>query len=194
MPDRAHDRRHLAIRWDCALGVVMHVAAPDVNMRAQRKEVGMIRLICAVMLVLSVATLSLGQQSFVGTYKIVSHENLIDGIPTQNLGKAPRGYLVLTPTRLVVFITGENRKLGTSEADKAALFDTMTGWSGTYRVEGGKIVIAVDASWTEAWTGKNQVRHWTLSGNRLTLTSDPQPYARDPSKTSVSRQVYEKVE
>ena len=150
----------------------------------------MLRLICAVMLVLSIATPSLGQQSLVGTYKIVSHDNLIDGIPTQNLGKAPRGYLVITPTRLVVFLTSDNRKLGTSQADKAALFDTMTGWSGTYRVEGGKIVIAVDASWTEAWTGKDQVWDWALSGNRLILTKPPQPYPRDPSKTSAPRQVY----
>jgi len=63
-----------------------------------------------------------------------------------------------------------------------------------YRVEGGKIVIAVDASWTEVWNGKDQVRNSTLSGNRLMLTSDPTPYPRDSSKTSISRLVWEKVE
>jgi len=101
---------------------------------------------------------------------------------------------VLTPTRFVAFYTGDNRKFGTSVADKAALLDTLVGWSGTYRVEGGKSVIAVDVSWTEVWTGKDQVRHWTLSGNRLTLKSDPITFPRDPSKTSVVRQVWEKVE
>ena len=118
----------------------------------------MIRLICALILVLVIAFPSFGQQSLVGTYKIVSQDLEVDGVATQPLGKAPHGYLVLTPTRFVGFYTGDNRKFGTSVADKAALFETLGGWSGTYRVEGGKIIIAVDASWTEVWNGKDQVR------------------------------------
>ena len=143
---------------------------------------------------LSIVSPSLGQQSLVGTYKIISMDLEVGGIATQPYGKAPRGYLVLTPTRYVSFYTGDNRKFGTSAADKVALFDTVAGLSGTYRVEGDKIITLVDASWTEAWTGKDQVRRWTLSGNRLTLTSDPQPFARDPSKTVIIRAVWEKVE
>ena len=153
----------------------------------------MLRLICAFVLVLSIASPSLGQQSLVGTYKIISHDVQVSGTATQPLGKAPRGYLVLTPTRFVAFTTGDTRKFGTSVADKAALLDTLTGWSGTYRIEGGKIIIAVDASWTEVWTGQDQVRTWALSGNRLTLTGE-MPFPRDPSKTAVVRQVYEKIE
>ena len=119
----------------------------------------MLRLICALTLVLLIATPSLGQQSLVGTYKIISQDIEVSGTATQPYGKAPRGYLVLTPTRLVCFYTGDSRKFGTSVADKAALFDTVSGWSGTYRVEGSKIIIAVDVSWTEVWTGKEQVRN-----------------------------------
>jgi hypothetical protein len=154
----------------------------------------MFRLIYALVLVLLITTPSLGQQSLVGTYKIISQNVQVNGTARQPLGKAPRGYLVLTPTRAVAFYTGDNRKFGTSEADKAALLDTLIGWSGTYRVEGGRIVIAVDTSFNEIWNGKNLVRNWALSGNRLTFTSDPEPFPRDPSKTSVVRQVWEKVE
>ena len=154
----------------------------------------MLRLICAFVLVLSIASPSLGQQSLVGTYKVISTDVEVGGSVTQPLGKTPHGYLVLTPTRAVFFFTAENRKFGASVDEKAALFDTLVGWSGVYRVEGGKIVFAVDASWVENWNGKNQVRNWALSGNRLTFTSDPIPFARDPSKTSVVRWVVEKVE
>jgi len=154
----------------------------------------MLRLICAFVLVLSIASPSLGQQSLVGTYKVISTDVEVGGSATQPLGKTPHGYLVLTPTHAVFFFTAENRKFGTSVDEKAALFDTLVGWSGVYRVEGGKIVFAVDASWVENWNGKNQVRNWALSGNRLTFTSDPIPFARDPSKTSVVRWVVEKVE
>ena len=154
----------------------------------------MLRLMCALILVLLIATPSLGQQSLVGTYKIISQVVERGGSTSENLGKAPHGYLVLTPTRYVTFYTADNRKFGPSVADKAALLDTLVGWSGTYRVEGGKIVITVDASWTEVWNGTNVVRNWQVSGNRLMLTSDPQVDPRDPSKTAVVRQVWEKVE
>jgi hypothetical protein len=154
----------------------------------------MVRLIFALILVLLIVTPTLGQQSLVGTYKIISHEVQVNGTTIQTFGKAPRGLLVLTPTRWICFYTGDNRKFGTSVADKAALLDTLSGWTGTYRIEGSKIVITVDAYWTEVHTGKNQVRNWTLAGNRLTLTGDPQAYARDPSKTAIVRQVWEKVE
>jgi len=154
----------------------------------------MLRLICALVLVLLISTPCLGQQSLVGTYKIVSHEVQVNGTKMQPYGEAPHGYLVLTPTRYVTFYTAANRKFGTSVADKAALLDTLGGWSGTYRIEGDRIIIAVDVSWTEVWTGKEQVRHWTLSGNRLTLTSDPGLFPRDPSKTAISQVVWEKIE
>ena len=154
----------------------------------------MVRLIFALILVLLIVTPTLGQQSLVGTYKIVSHEVQINGTVMQPVGKAPHGYIVFTPTRYIAFYTGGNRKFGTSVPEKAAPLDTLTGLSGVYRVEGSKIIIAVDASWTEAWTGKDQVRNWALSGNRLTLTSDPLPSAIDPSKTSIIRMVCEKIE
>jgi hypothetical protein len=101
---------------------------------------------------------------------------------------------VLTPTRFVAFYTGDNRKFGTSTADKAALLDTLSGSSGTYRIEGSKAIITVDASRTEAWNGKVVSRNWVLSGNRLTWMGDPEPFPRDPSKTAIVRQVWEKVE
>lgn len=154
----------------------------------------MIRLICGLLLVLLVACPSFGQQSLVGTYKMVSNVLDIEGTLTENMGKAPKGYLVVTPTRVVSFFTAEKRTFGTSMAEKAALFDTLTGWSGLYRIEGNRLIVRVDVSWVENWNGKDQVRKWEVSGNRLTLTADPQPFPRDPSKTVISRQVWEKVE
>jgi hypothetical protein len=154
----------------------------------------MVRFIGALILVLLITTPSLGQQSLVGTYKLISQGVEVHGGTTQPLGRALHGCLVLTPIRAVMFYTAENRKFGTSVDEQAALFDSLAAWSGTYRVDGGKIIIAVDLSWVEHWNGKDQVRNWELSGNRLTFTTDPTPFARDPSKTSVVRQVWEKVE
>jgi hypothetical protein len=154
----------------------------------------MFRLIYALVLVLLITTPSLGQQSLVGTYKLVSLVVEADGTPYQQMGKAPQGYLVLTPTRLICFITAENRKFGTSVDEKAALLDSMAGYAGVYRVEGDKLIYTLGVIWTESGKGTTRVETWQLSGNRLTLTLGPMPFSRDPSKTVIRRQVLEKVE
>jgi Lipocalin-like domain len=154
----------------------------------------MVRLICALVLVLLLVSPSFGQQSLVGTYKLVSLVVEVDGTPTQIMGKAPHGYQVITPTRFVFFATADNRTFGTSAAEKAALFDTLVGYAGTYRVEGDKLITTDDVSWTENLNGKTQVETWQLSGNRLTLTIGPMPWPRDPSKTMIRREVFEKIE
>jgi len=154
----------------------------------------MFRLISALILVLLIVTPSLGQQSLVGTYKLVSLVIEVDGTPSQHLGKAPRGYLVFTPTRYVHFITAENRKSGTSVDDKAALFDSLTAYAGTYRVEGDKLFLTYEVSWIESMVGSTSVETFQLSGNRLTYTLGPVPFPRDTSKKMIRRAVWEKVE
>jgi hypothetical protein len=158
------------------------------------KEAAMARLVCGLILVLLGACASFGQQSLVGTYKIISQEVVLDGTPTYPMGKAPQGCLVITPTRVVSFFVGENKKFGTSVAEKVALLDALVGYGGTYRIEGGKILISAEASWTGVYTGRVKVRNDTLSGNRLTLRAEPAPYPRDASKTAHSVTVWEKVE
>ncbi len=154
----------------------------------------MLRLISALILVLLIATPTLGQQSVVGTYKLVSQVLELDGTPSQHMGKAPRGYLVITPARFIMFITAENRKFGTSVDEKAALFDSMAGYAGVYRVEGDKLFFTYEVSWIESSIGTTSVETFQLSGNRFTNTLGPMPFPRDPSKKMIRRQVWEKIE
>jgi hypothetical protein len=154
----------------------------------------MVRLISPLILVLLIATPTLGQQSLVGTYKLVSYALEIDGTPKKDPGGTLNGYFILTPTRAIQFYTLGNRKFGTSVEEKAALFDTVVAWSGVYRVEGNKIIYTYDASWVEHLNGTTATVKWELSGNRLTLLTDPRPWPANPSKTMVVRRVWEKVE
>ena len=154
----------------------------------------MLRLICAFVLVLAIASPSLGQQSLVGTYKLVSVAVEIDGTPNEGMGKAPRGYLVLTPTRIITFFTAEKRKFGTSVDEKAVLFNSLVGYAGVYRAEGDKLFLTTEVSWLESSVGTTSVETFQLSGNRLTKTIGPMPFPRDPSKTMIRREVFEKVE
>jgi len=152
------------------------------------------RLICALVLALLIATPSLGQQSLVGTYKLISLVPEVDGKPSQNMGKAPHGYLIITPTRFITIVTAENRKFGTSAAEKAALFDSLASYAGTYRIEGDKIICTPDVSWIENLNGKTYGETFQLSGSRPMLTEGPSPWPRDPSKTFIRREVWEKIE
>ena len=154
----------------------------------------MVRLISALILVLVIVTPGLGQQSLLGSYKLVSLTVKADDKPYEPMGKAPHGYLVVTPTHFIYFITAENRKFGTSVDAKAALLDSMVAYAGSYRVEGDKYLQNIEVSFTESQKGKTRVTTYERSGNRLTLITGPIPFPRDPSKTMVSRLVWEKIE
>jgi len=154
----------------------------------------MVRLISAIVLVLLIATASLGQQSLVGTYKLVFLALEADGKPYEQMGKRPEGYLVLTPTHLITLYVADNRKFGTSADDKAALLDSMASYAGVYRVEGNKLIYTTEIIWIENGKGMTRVETFELSGNRLLTILGPMPFPRDPSKKFISRKVWEKIE
>ena len=152
----------------------------------------MYRSILALSLGLVMSATCLAQQSLVGTYKLLSVT--FDGKPREALGASPHGYLIITPKYLTIFYTGDKRKFGTSDSEKAALWDTLLGLGGTYRIDGSRIVIAIDVSYNEYANGKSLLRNWQVEGRRLTLTSDPEPFGRDPSRKVVLQQQWEKLE
>lgn len=136
-----------------------------------------------------------GQSSLIGTYKLLSFTTEIDGQPPiEIMGKSPRGSLVLTPSRWLHVFTAENRKFGTSVEEKSAMWDSLSAYTGTYRLDGNKIVVSVDASGNERLNGTDVTRNWQLDGKRLSITTAPGPSARDPLKMAVSRVLWEKVE
>jgi len=154
----------------------------------------MTRLISLLGLFLLVSAPCLAQQSLVGTYRLVSIDRELDGKPQPQPTKARHGYLIITPKIYALFYTDGDRKYGASEKEKTALWDTLTALSGPYRVEGNKVVISVDTSWNEVYVGTQQTRDWQLQGKRLVLSSGARPFGRDPSKTVVQRQNWEKIE
>ena len=136
----------------------------------------------------------LAEPSLLGTYKLISNDLRLDGVPIQPMGKSQHGYLVITPKVIVSFFTADERKPGATAEAKVALFDSLAAWAGPYRVEGNKILIDVDTAWTEVWRGKQQVRTYETQGKRLTLIVAPQPSSTQPGKTLTSRSIWEKLD
>jgi hypothetical protein len=154
----------------------------------------MYRVVYALVVGLSVSAPSLAQQSIIGTYKLASMQRDVDGKPDQMSGAPPHGYLMIAPKTYVLFFTEGTRKYGTSDAEKAALWGSMSAYGGSYRVEGRKFVMLPDTSFNEISNGTQEVRNWEMKGNRLVLVSDPRPWPRDPSKKIITRFEWEKIE
>jgi len=58
----------------------------------------------------------------------------------------------------------------------------MLAYFGIYRVDKNKITIKVDISWDESWVGTEQVRLFTIDGDKLHVEALPQPYANSDGK------------
>ena len=154
----------------------------------------MVRLICVLILMMLIASPSLGQQSLVGTWKLVSVQREIDGKPDPMPGKPARGYLIITPKVYVMVQTEGTRKYGESAADKAALWESMTASAGSYRVEGKKLVENREVHSNESMVGTSVTRNWEIKGSRLILSDEPRPFSRDPSKKVVARREFERID
>ena len=91
-------------------------------------------------------------------------------------GNNPTGYLSYSADgRMQVVGAANGRSLpvgaAPSNTERVALFDTMFAYAGTYSVVVDKVIHHVDISWNESWTGTDQIRHFEVSGNNLTLTT-----------------------
>ena len=88
------------------------------------------RFTIALFLSLLMPAICLGQQSLVGTYKLLSFTYQIDDGPVQQrYEQAPTGYIIVTPKRFMSVIAAGGRKAGQSAADKAALLDSLVAYT-----------------------------------------------------------------
>ena len=114
------------------------------------------------------------RQRLVGTWKLIAavREELPSGTKTDFLGSNPTGYINYAPDgRMMVLNVGAGRRkpagANATTAEAEALFRSMTGYGGTYTIEGNEITHHVDVSWNETWTGTKQKRIARFEDNRV---------------------------
>ena len=150
----------------------------------------------AVFLVaLMFATTPAVSNDLVGNWKLVSFQTIYadDPTPKDMYGAAPKGVLSMSKEgRMIAIITGEGRKAGSSDAERAALHKSMIAYTGTYRVDGDQFITTVDASWNEAWNGSEQKRKYKIEGDRLIIDSAPGPSVLFPNRTAFARLVWDR--
>jgi Lipocalin-like domain len=139
------------------------------------------------------------QSSVVGVWKLssITRTDPQSGEVTNSYGEQPVGYLVYTKAgRVFAFLVGSDRKppdkAEPSDSERAELFKSMVGYTGTYRVEGGKVIVRADASWNQSWTGVDRTQMTEVVGNRLTITATVKS-SRD-GREILTANVWERVE
>jgi len=90
-------------------------------------------------------------------------------------GDNPTGYISYSRegrVQVIATASGRPAPLGLTppESMRAALYDTMFAYGGTYSVEADTVTHYVDVSWNEEWTGTKQIRHFQLVDDTLTIT------------------------
>jgi len=111
----------------------------------------------------------------VGTWALVSATNDKGGQRSDVFGVEPKGLYVFTEDGrfsiinmrkdLPRFASG-NRMTGTPEENQAIVKGSIALF-GRYRVEGSSLVLAVEGSTWPVWTGTEQPRAFTMSGNEM---------------------------
>ena len=136
----------------------------------------------------------------VGAWKWTGHvyRNVGTGSTANVYGEKPTGLMIFTKNgNLVYAVFGDNRPAPAStpatDAERAALFNTMAAATGVYRVEGNTLAITYSGSWNQSWTGTTQKRQIEIVGNKLTLMSAPFKSAQSGQET-VFVVTYERVE
>jgi lipocalin-like protein len=136
-------------------------------------------------------------QILAGTWKLISC--FMEDVETKEQkavwGERPNGHLTVTPAgEWIVVQTSEGRKPPQSDEDRCAAFRSMLAYAGRYRVEGQKILVNVEVAWDESWTGTEQVRFFSLEGNRLHIEAAPQRYANLGDRVMRAVLIWERAE
>ena len=119
-------------------------------------------------------------QEIVGVWKVVSVETkeLTSGRVVRPFGDGPTGTFVFTSGgRIVGMQYGTGRKspaaANATEAERASLLSSMSAYSGTYTVDGKKLVMAIEDSSIQSWNGTKRTINIEIEDRTLTGTSDP---------------------
>ncbi|HLY39642.1 MAG TPA: lipocalin-like domain-containing protein [Terracidiphilus sp.] len=122
------------------------------------------------------------QQRILGTWKLLSYvrEEVDSGAKSDVMGDRPSGYIQYgSDGRMMVMIAGSDRQRPAgpvaTPAEAEALIKSMLAYTASYSIDSKARTIThqIDVSWDQSRTGKSLVRHYSLVGDRLTLTTEP---------------------
>jgi hypothetical protein len=141
---------------------------------------------------------SAADEEIYGTYRLIStSQKVVETGEVITLAKEDGFITYGRDGRMMVVITRGNRPKPESfekltDQQRLTLYGSMTAYAGTFKFDGKTLEHHVDISWNEMWTGTTQIRHIKRDGDRVSLSTSPQPSPRD-GRMSITTLVWEKV-
>lgn len=118
--------------------------------------------------------------SLPGVWRVTSVQTMevVSGKVVLPFGERPTGSFIFTPGgRMIGMQYGTDRQppAGTNatDAEKAALFGSMSAYAGTWRADGKRLLIGIEDSSIQSWNGTQRVINIELDGKKLTGKSNP---------------------
>jgi hypothetical protein len=135
-------------------------------------------------------------EKLLGNWKLVSFftEDVQTNQRNNSFGEHPNGFIGFTPGRFFAVVTADGRKAPQTPEEQAVAYRTEIAYTGRWRVDGEKFITKVDAAWSPAWVGTEQIRFWRVEGDKLFITSAPVavPNPNGPDKMMIGNLVWER--
>lgn len=110
-----------------------------------------------------------------GTWSLISLEFVMSDSNERidMYGTDPLGYIVITSDyRMMTIVTARGRVSSTSAPNDADLFKSMMAYTGPFRIEGDdQFITTVEVAWHPGWIGTEQARHFSVTGDVLSITT-----------------------
>ena len=135
------------------------------------------------------ATVQANESPLVGAWRLVAYQvaskDTLKKIPA--MGDHPTGRVIFTADHRVAFVlTGEGRKGGSTDAEKAMLLNSLVAYTGIERVEGNQWCSQVESAWNPTWVGTTQCREFRIDGDTLEVLT---PWREMPNWPGTTRSI-----
>ena len=157
-------------------------------------------LIVVLAFLSSVGSRAVGNEDLYGTWRLLSFTQRVaaTGEKSNAFGKTPHGFLSYgRDGRMSAILAKDGRPRPTDMAkvtgeERTELFNTVIAYAGTFTFDGKTVTHHVDISSNETWTGTDQVRNIRIDGDKLHITTNPQPSPIDGTLI-IAELIWEKV-
>jgi hypothetical protein len=139
-------------------------------------------LTCGVLVLISLSTdraCADDQASIVGVWRVKSFVRKEVGTDksVQPYGEHPTGYRMHTKGGYVSYMfVSDSRKApegSVTDADRIQMFNTINAATGTYKIEGDKVLFHADEAISQSFKGQNLTYTFKIEGKNLTMVTDP---------------------
>ena len=136
-------------------------------------------LISLLLAAMGPAATAAEENPLLGTWKLKSfvREVAATGERYNQMGEHPDGYLSYAADgRMFVFFVSDEQlrpRAEPTDEERIKLHKAMLAYGGTYKLSPGRVVNHIDIEWDGRRLGTDQIRFYTIEGDKLVIKTEP---------------------